>query len=502
MTKFFQFDPTIFPWWMYARGVITAAGQLDWWHGMVAGGVAGVGLGALVRARRSLRQVPSTHGSARWSTRREIRQAGLMVPNGIPLGRIRGHTLYASPKTHTLVVSPTQGGKTSLLATALVTHRGHAIVGSPKDGGELYRMTASWRASIGQEVYRLAPLTSLTHRINLPRDCVRLDTLDEWGDMYKIAERMLAPSTHVEMRESEASRYFRRRGTNLLAAIGLFILKIGRRKSFAGMLDAMSHKEKLLAHMAKHTHPEISAIGRSVAEMADREQSAVWGTALSVLEAYRNPRLAWATDETDCDWRGIAQSQTPRSLYLVTDRVTDLQQVYPFFRAVLGQVVDDFTSRGQGAGLVPGQLLMDEFPHWGRMDVFETGITQLAGFDLSCTLAVQDLGQLWTTYGRDTAIWGNTVCKVFHAPAPGDETATKLSEMLGEATIGEVSTTRGGLGRATVTERQTGRGLMNADEVSTMAPRRALIFVKGLRPIYGWQSTYHRRQVWRGRVVA
>ena len=68
-------------------------------------------LGGMSLARRGRRAATTTHGSARWATAREVRQAGLLVPHGVVLGRHGGRLLADDSETHSLLVAPTRSGK-------------------------------------------------------------------------------------------------------------------------------------------------------------------------------------------------------------------------------------------------------------------------------------------------------------------------------------------------------------------------------------------------------
>jgi type IV secretion system protein VirD4 len=62
-----------------------------WWHIYAAMGGVFVVIAILhVRRRRRVSQSVS-HGSARWATPREIRQAGLLATEGVMLGRSARH---------------------------------------------------------------------------------------------------------------------------------------------------------------------------------------------------------------------------------------------------------------------------------------------------------------------------------------------------------------------------------------------------------------------------
>ena len=70
-----------------------------------------VALGVTSLVLRGRRAATTTHGSARWATPREVRQAGLYGRQGVVLGRLGGRLLGDASETHVLLVAPTRSGK-------------------------------------------------------------------------------------------------------------------------------------------------------------------------------------------------------------------------------------------------------------------------------------------------------------------------------------------------------------------------------------------------------
>jgi type IV secretory pathway TraG/TraD family ATPase VirD4 len=86
-------------------------------------------LGLILRATigRAPKQVPTTHGSARWATRRECRKAGLFGRAGIVLGHAWGHYLRFDGEEHVALIGPTRSwkGRAHIIPTLLVGTREH-----------------------------------------------------------------------------------------------------------------------------------------------------------------------------------------------------------------------------------------------------------------------------------------------------------------------------------------------------------------------------------------
>ena len=79
---------------------------------------------SLWRAREAKRTI--TYGSARWATRQEIRDARLLGPEGVVLGKFEGDYLRHDGPEHVLCFAPTRSGKG--VGPTLLTWPGSAIV--------------------------------------------------------------------------------------------------------------------------------------------------------------------------------------------------------------------------------------------------------------------------------------------------------------------------------------------------------------------------------------
>ena len=140
--------------------------------GFVAVPIAVGTLGLLLGRGRHTR--PETFGSARWSTSREIRRAGLLRTRGVVLGRLDRAYLCDDSDRHVLLVGPTRSGKgIGVIIPTLLVWRESALVLDAKNG-ENYDISAAWRRLLGP-VYAFTPMQGPQTRINV-LDTVRLKT--------------------------------------------------------------------------------------------------------------------------------------------------------------------------------------------------------------------------------------------------------------------------------------------------------------------------------------
>jgi type IV secretion system protein VirD4 len=117
----------------------------------------------------------------------------------------------------------------------------------------------------------------------------------------------------------------------------------------------------------------------------------------------------------------------------------------------------------------------------------------MAGYGMKLWFIAQDIGQWERTYGEDNAIWGNTPCKLFHAPA-NDATAERISGLLDDTTV-EYEVVQPGR-QGGVALHRVRRALLTPDEVTYLAPDTGICTMSGtgLRPFtfrkYGYDPHY------------
>jgi type IV secretion system protein VirD4 len=211
------------------------------------------------------------------------------------------------------------------------------------------------------------------------------------------------------------------------------------------------------------------------------------------------------------------------SLYLVV-RAEDKDRMKPLMRLIINQLVrvllrPDIVYE-DGRPLMPHKhrllLMLDEFPSYGKLEVFQEALAYIAGYGIKAYLICQDISQLWGAYGRDESIISNCHIRVAFAPNKV-ETAEWLSKMAGTTIVKEDIIASGNRYKAVLqnvskTFHQIGRALMTPDEIMRLKspvkdaegritePGEMLVFVSGHAPIKGTQSLYFRDPVFAKRA--
>jgi type IV secretion system protein VirD4 len=133
--------------------------------------------------------------------------------------------------------------------------------------------------------------------------------------------------------------------------------------------------------------------------------------------------------------------------------------------------------------------MLDEFPALGRLDFLQNVLAYAAGYGIKAYLIAQDLSQLYSAYGRHESIVSNCAVRVAFTPNK-IETARLLSEMAGIATVRHQHRTRSA-SQVSVSEPESQRPLLTADEAMRLPSDAELIFVSGSPAIYGTKIRYY-----------
>ena len=492
----------LFEWWYafepYAPEVFNRAGLIAASGGIV-GALAAV-IGSVWRAREPRRV--TTYGSARWAARREVRQAGLLKPAGVFLGRWRGRYLRHDGSEHVMAFAPTRSGKgVGLVIPTLLSWPHSAVIHDIK--GENWTLTAGWRSRFSH-CLRFDPTDPNSARYN-PLLEVRRGA-DEIRDVQNIADILVDPEGSLERRShwdktahallvGVILHVLYAEETKTLARVAAFLSDPSR--SFERTLRVMMATNHLGTGDAPQAHPVVAQAAREVLNKSENERSGVLSTAMSFLGLYRDPTVAAVTSA--CDWRiaDLVEAHKPVSLYLVVPP-SDISRTKPLIRLVLNQIGRRLTEDLQpteGRKRRRLLLMLDEFPALGRLDFFESALAFMAGYGVRAFLIAQSLNQIEKAYGPNNAILDN--CHVRIAFAANDErTAKRISDSLGTATELRAQRNYAGhrlapwLAHVMVSRQETARPLLTPGEVMQLPPNEQLVMLAGAPPIRAKKLRY------------
>ncbi|MFT8421332.1 MAG: conjugal transfer protein TraG [Gluconacetobacter sp.] len=503
------YDPPAFFWWWYfydayAPSIFVMGGYIASSGGLISVIVA-IAL-SILRAREA-RNV-ATYGSARWADAVEVKEAGLLDPDGVVLGRWDQDYLRHNGPEHVLCFAPTRSGKgVGLVVPTLLTWPGSAIVHDIK--GENWGLTAGFRARHGC-VLLFDPTDPASSPYNPLLEVRRGDR--EVRDVQNIADILVDPEGALDRRN-----HWEKTSHSLLVGAILHVLYAEPDKTLAGVANFLSDPKRPVEatlrammstpHLGKAgVHPVIASSARELLNKSDNERSGVLSTAMSFLGLYRDPVVAKVTAQ--CDWRiaDLVSGRQPASLYLVVPP-SDIARTKPLIRLILNQIgrrlTEDLHVSARRHRLL---LMLDEFPALGRLDFFESALAFMAGYGIKSFLIAQSLNQIEKAYGANNSILDN--CHVRVAFATNDErTARRVSDALGTATEMRDSTNYAGhrlspwLGHLMVSRQETARPLLTPGEVMQLPPTDELLLVAGVAPVRAKKARYYEDARFMERVL-
>ena len=501
------YAPPAFFWWWYAYDAYAPKIFVQGAYIAASGGLLAVvvAMALSVWRARETKKV-TTYGSAHWATARDVRQAGLLNPDGVVLGRHGRNYLRHDGPEHVLCFAPTRSGKgVGLVVPTLLTWPGSAIVHDIK--GENWTLTAGFRAGFGR-VLLFDPTNPDSSAYNPLLEVRRGET--EVRDVQNIADILVDPEGALERRS-----HWEKTSHSLLVGAILHVLYAEPDKTLAGVANFLSDPARPIettlkvmlgtAHVGGRPHPVVASAARELMNKSENERSGVLSTAMSFLGLYRDPVVARVTRQ--CDWRigDMVDGPTPTTLYLVVPP-SDISRTKPLVRLILNQIGRRLTEDLKVNDRRRLLLMLDEFPALGRLDFFESALAFMAGYKIKAFLIAQSLNQIEKAYGQNNAILDN--CHVRVAFATNDErTAKRVSDALGTATEMRAMKNYAGhrlspwLGHLMVSRQESARALLTPGEVMQLPPSEEIVLVSGVAPIRAQKARYYQDRALKARVL-
>ena len=197
-------------------------------------------------------------------------------------------------------------------------------------------------------------------------------------------------------------------------------------------------------------------------------------------------------------WAFICASEdtSSRILSQYCRRVYELGYIPVCPRLQDGQylVLDDPAERSSYNAIVRDKLLrcpmlvhciMDEFPNIALPDDFDKILATMRSREISVSIMIQNMAQLKALFKDSCESLVGNCDSLLYLGGNEKETYKYISELLGKETLNTdtYSQSKGRNGSYSVNHQQTGRDLMTPDEVRLLSNDKALLFVRGERPI-------------------
>ena len=474
-------------------------------------------LGPAGALRTGLGLRPDDDG-ARWATRRDVRPLAVRAPTAgrLSLGTARGRLLAAEPGHSVLVVGPTQSRKTSGFAVpAVLEWMGPVVAASVKS--DLARHTLGWRRQCGPvAVYDPMAVTGLARASWSP-----LEQASTWQGARHTA-RSLTEVARASAGTLTDGDFWYATAAKLLAPLLLAAAVSGR--TMADVVRWVDTQEVDEVGEALAACGDPAALQAALASWGrdDRQRSAVYTTAETVVEVFADPRVAacelrWPgacpgdlDDVGNVDGAGGAVDpgrllDESGTLYLCAP-THDQRRLRPAFATLVAQVVEAAYERSSrlGAPLDPPLLVvLDEAANVAPLAELDVLASTAAGHGVQLVTVWQDLSQVHARYGaRAGSIVNNHRVKVFLSGIADPGTLEHASTLIGDTERRSVTTTVDGHGAASVTDAPVLRRLAPADALRRIPPGDGVVVSAHLPPVRVALRPWHDDRALRARAEA
>lgn len=437
-------------------------------------------------------QEPALHGDARFATRADLRQSGLLSgsPQGIVLGRVGNRLLKLPGQQFVILAAPTRSGKgVGVVIPNLLEYQDSMVVLDIKQ--ENHALTSGWRQKMGHDVYLFNPMAEdgRTHRWN-PLRYISDDPLKRPTEVLAVAA-MLYPDRQGGEGDSQ---FWVAQARNAFLALTLYMFEYrDDAREYGHDLPVPSLGD--LLRLATGSGGDLLQTMKDLAErpfLGSTTRMAFGGlvsqtekTFASVMSSLREPLNPWlnpvtcaATDEDDFLLTDLRRRRMTIYIGITPNKLAECAGILNLF---FSQVINLNTrTLPQDDDSLKHQclLLMDEFTSIGRVDIIAKAVSYMAGYNLRLLPIIQSMSQLDATYGPDVAktLVTNHAVQIIYAPREQKD-AEDCSALLGYRTLRRWNLTRAReKSRSEAVER---RALMLPQEIKALGPDRALLLYEG-----------------------
>jgi type IV secretory pathway TraG/TraD family ATPase VirD4 len=283
----------------------------------------------------------------------------------------------------------------------------------------------------------------------------------------------------------------------LLTGIMLYLLDTpGETLTLARVREIVTSSRKdltdqYLVKMAASTafQGAVKEFASAFVDMAQDTFSGIVANAVENTRFLSDPQVKQATSKSSFNFLFMMREPTTVYLVIPPQRIATQRT---WLRLVITAMTGAY-KRVPMANRSPHRcmFLIDEFPALGRMPDITSDIATMAGYGVDYTLVVQGLDQLKDHYKEAAAtILSNCAFKWF-CNVNDLDSAKYLSDTLGKMTvqtIGKGESHGDNPGGATAGESinygETGRSLLNPDEVLTLGKEKAIVLHPESKPHY------------------
>lgn len=455
------------------------------------------GIGIFYSSQKNYRR-GEEHGSARWGDARQICKKYSQKPYSQNILLTQNFRISLDTHKHRrclniLVVGGSGAGKSRGFALPNIMQCCCSmIITDPK--AELLRKTGGLLEKKGYEVRVFDLINPDTSFCYNPFEYVHDDK-----DVLRLISNLIQNTTPKGSQSSDP--FWEKSETALLQALMLYLLHEAppEEQNFA-MIVEMLGSAQVKEEDEDYESPLDILFDRL--EMRDPDNIAVkqyhiykqaaGKTAKSILisvgvrlAAFNLPQIAKLTNTDELDLSSMGERKV--ALFCcIPDADTSLNYLVGMIYSQLFQTLYYMADRVHGGALpVPVNCIMDEFPNVSLPNEFEKILATCRSRSIYCSIIIQNMSQLKALF-KDS--WESLVgnCDEFlYLGGNEKETHKYVSELLGKETIdtNTYGQTKGKSGSYSTNFQQSGRELLQPDEVRMLDNQNALLFIRGERPI-------------------
>lgn len=455
------------------------------------------GIGIFYSSQKNYRR-GEEHGSARWGDARQICKKYSQKPYSQNILLTQNFRISLDTHKHRrclniLVVGGSGAGKSRGFALPNIMQCCCSmVITDPK--AELLRKTGGLLEKKGYEVRVFDLINPDTSFCYNPFEYVHDDK-----DVLRLISNLIQNTTPKGSQSSDP--FWEKSETALLQALMLYLLHEAppEEQNFAmimEMLGSAQVKEEdedyespldILFDRLEMRDPDSIAVKQYhiYKQAAGKTAKSILISVGVRLAAFNLPQIAKLTNTDELDLSNMGERKV--ALFCcIPDADTSLNYLVGMIYSQLFQTLYYMADRVHGGALpVPVNCIMDEFPNVSLPNEFEKILATCRSRSIYCSIIIQNMSQLKALF-KDS--WESLVgnCDEFlYLGGNEKETHKYVSELLGKETI-DINTygqTKGKSGSYSTNFQQSGRELLQPDEVRMLDNQNALLFIRGERPI-------------------
>ena len=455
------------------------------------------GIGIFYSSQKNYRR-GEEHGSARWGDARQICKKYSQKPYSQNILLTQNFRISLDTHKHRrclniLVVGGSGAGKSRGFALPNIMQCCCSmVITDPK--AELLRKTGGLLEKKGYEVRVFDLINPDTSFCYNPFEYVHDDK-----DVLRLISNLIQNTTPKGSQSSDP--FWEKSETALLQALMLYLLHEAppEEQNFAmimEMLGSAQVKEEdedyespldILFDRLEMRDPDSIAVKQYhiYKQAAGKTAKSILISVGVRLAAFNLPQIAKLTNTDELDLSSMGERKV--ALFCcIPDADTSLNYLVGMIYSQLFQTLYYMADRVHGGALpVPVNCIMDEFPNVSLPNEFEKILATCRSRSIYCSIIIQNMSQLKALF-KDS--WESLVgnCDEFlYRGGNEKETHKYVSELLGKETIdtNTYGQTKGKSGSYSTNFQQSGRELLQPDEVRMLDNQNALLFIRGERPI-------------------